>query len=199
MDPVLLIMGALGVGVVVVTAALATLVMSCFKKCGADQVMVVGGLGTQDPLGDLAYKIIQPGKGVMVWPLIQQPVFMNVHIRNIEVSGSATTKDLMPCRVQASLGYKLSTDPQLLPKAVECFLNHEEEIDKTVRSMIIAQLNVFSRLYTHEELGSQWVAFHLGLKKAVEQDLNKIGVEMISFTVQETAKDSAAERSLPFR
>ena len=164
--------------VVAIFAILATLI-SMFRKVGPNQALIVYGFGGTN---------VVVGRGIVVWPMIQNARELSLELMSFDVAPQQDlyTKQGVAVNVEAVAQIKVKSDRESILTAAEQFLSKEPvEREALIRLVmeghlrgIVGQLTVESIVKEPEMVGEK-------MRLTAADDLNKMGLEVISFTIRE--------------
>src|SRR3954451_18788498 len=167
------------VGLVVVVLAALAVLASMFRKVGPNQALIVYGLG--------GTKVVK-GVGAVVWPLIQSARSLSLELMSFDV---APTQDLytsqgVAVNVEAVTQIKVKSDPVSILTASEQFLNKEpNERESLIRLVMEGHLRGIIGQLTVEQIVKEPEMVSERVRSQVADDLSKMGLEVISFTIKE--------------
>ncbi|MHC5009779.1 MAG: flotillin family protein [Planctomycetota bacterium] len=159
-----------------------------YRRCPSNRVLVVyGKVG-----GNRAAKCIHGG-GVMVWPVIQDYVYMSLEPMTIEIDlTSALSKQNIRVNVPSTFTIGISTRPDIMQNAAERLLGlGERDIASQARDIILGQLRLVIATLTIEEINQDREKFLELVTKNVGYELNKIGLEVINVNIRDITDESA--------
>ena len=179
-------MDSLNVGfwVVVVLIVLGTftilsIMARLYRKVGPNQALIVYGLG-----GTRVYS----GRGVVIWPMVQTGRDLPLELMSFDVAPTQDlyTKQGVAVTVEAVAQIKVKSDHESILTAAEQFLTKSpEEREALIRLVmeghlrgIVGQLTVEAIVKDPETIGQS-------MRNTCAEDLNKMGLEIISFTIRE--------------
>lgn len=177
-------MSALGlliivVGLVAVVFLLILLSAKLFHKVGPNEALIVYGLG--------GTKVVK-GSGRIVWPLIQQARELSLELMSFDV---APKQDLyssqgVALNVEAVAQIKVQSDPVSILTASEQFLNKSpEQREALIRLVMEGHLRGIVGQLTVEHIVKEPEMVADRMRSNVADDMNKMGLEVISFTIKE--------------
>lgn len=188
-DPAILLI--ICVLVVVVFAAFVA-VLSRYRKCPSDKILVVyGKVGTDENGLPRSAKCIHGGAAFIV-PVIQSyqyldltPISMNVDLRN------ALSKQNIRINVPSRFTVGISTEPGVMQNAAERLLGLKlVEIQELAKDIIFGQLRLIIATMDIEEINADRDKFLVAVSKNVEIELKKIGLRLINVNVTDITDES---------
>lgn len=187
MEPII----AVSVIVLVLFAAIAG-ILSRYRKCPSDKVMVIyGKVGTDKDGQARSAKCIHGGAAFVV-PVIQSyqyldltPISINVDLRN------ALSKQNIRVDVPSRFTVGISTEPGIMQNAAERLLGLKlNEIQELAKDIIFGQLRLVIATMEIEEINTDRDKFLLAVSKNVEIELKKIGLRLINVNVTDITDES---------
>src|SRR6476646_5629787 len=177
MDPIV-IGGFILCGVVGLIMIL-MIIASLFRRVGPNQALIVYGFGG---------KHIVQGGGRVIWPMVQSARELSLELMSFDV---APTQDLYTSQgvavtIEAVAQIKVKSDPESIQTAAEQFLNKEpNEREGLIRLVMEGHLRGIIGQLTVEEIVKQPEMVADRMRSTCAEDMNKMGLEVISFTIKE--------------
>ena len=170
----------LGLGIGIVVAVL-VIVMMCmgYVKAPPDMAFIISGIKKKS-------KIVI-GKASIRIPFFERLDKLNLRLIPIDVktSNAVPTADYININVDATVNIKVSNDPEKLRLAAENFLNKNTEyIASVAREVLEGNVREIVGKMQLEEMVSDRQKFALLVKENAEPDLAAMGLDIISFNVQ---------------
>src|SRR6478609_1210454 len=165
---------------VVVLLVIMAWVVSMVRKVGPNEALIITGLGGHP-------KVIKSG-GAVVLPLVQQYRTLSLELMSFDV---APTQDLytrqgVAVTVEAVAQIKVKSDPESILTAAEQFLTKPpEEREGLIRLVMEGHLRGIIGQLTVEEIVKQPEMVGDRMRSTCADDMNKMGLEVISFTIKE--------------
>ncbi len=177
-------MGTVGVlvivvGLVVVVLLLFGLLASMFRKVGPNQALIVYGIGGQ--------RVIKGG-GTIVWPMLQQARELSLELMSFDVTPTNAfyTSQGVAVIVEAVAQIKVKSDEVSVKTAAEQFLTKTpEERESLIRLVMEGHLRGIIGQLTVEQIVKEPEMVSEKVRSQVADDLSKMGLEVISFTIKE--------------
>jgi flotillin len=177
--------------IVIVVAAIVTFVLisalvSRYKRCPSDKILVVYGR-----TGGNSSKCIHGG-GAFIWPVIQDYAFLDLKPISIEanLTNALSRQNIrvdVPCRFTVAI----STDPDSMQNAAERLLGlNFDQIQELSKDILFGQLRLVIATMTIEEINSDRDKFLDNISKNVEAELRKIGLKLINVNVTDIRDES---------
>lgn len=173
-------------GILVIVIALVAIVVvilfvsaTLFRKVGPNQALIVYGFG--------GTKVVK-GSGKVVWPMVQQARELSLELMSFDV---APTQDLytsqgVAVNVEAVAQIKVKSDPVSILTAAEQFLSKSEaEQQSLIRLVMEGHLRGIVGQLTVEAIVKEPEMVADRMRSNVADDVNKMGLEVISFTIRE--------------
>lgn len=182
---------AISVGTVVLIAVIAA-ILSRYRKCPSDKVLVIyGKIGSDKSGQSRSAKCIHGGAAFIV-PVLQSyeymdltPISINVDLRN------ALSKQNIRVDVPSRFTVGISTEPQIMHNAAERLLGLKmHEIQELAKDIILGQLRLVIATMEIEEINSDRDKFLLSVSNNVEIELKKIGLRLINVNVTDINDES---------
>ena len=173
------------IGVVVAFILIMSLI-SRYKRCPSDKVLVVYG-----NTGGSSAKCIHGG-GAFIWPVIQDYAFLSLIPISIEanLTNALSRQNIrvdVPCRFTVGI----STDSDSMNNAAERLLGlTSDQIQELARDILFGQLRLVIATMSIEEINSDRDKFLENISKNVEAELKKIGLKLINVNVTDIKDES---------
>ena len=179
---------------VVVILAFSTLlfVISRYKRCPSDRIMVIYGKVGQAKDGTaLSAKCIHGG-AAFVWPIFQAYEFLDLKPISISVDlKSALSRQNIRIDVPSSFTVGISTEPGVMQNAAERLLGLKRtEIQELAKDIIFGQLRLVIATMEIEEINTDRDKFLDAVSRNVETELKKIGLRLINVNVTDISDES---------
>jgi len=166
-------------------------VLSRYKKCPSDKVMVVyGKVGKSDGI-KVSAKCIHGG-AAFIWPVIQAYRYLDLTPLSIEVNLSKALSS-QNIRIDAPSRFTvgISTEEGIMQNAAERILGLRlEEIQDLARDIIFGQLRLVVATMNIEEINNDRDKFLAAVSNNVEGELKKIGLRLINVNVTDINDES---------
>lgn len=167
------------VGLIAVIFFIFIMSAKLFHKVGPNEALIVYGLG--------GTKVVKGG-GRIVWPMIQSGRELSLELMSFDV---APTQDLyssqgVAVNVEAVAQIKVQSDPVSILTASEQFLNKSpEQREALIRLVMEGHLRGIVGQLTVEHIVKEPEMVADRMRANVADDMNKMGLEVISFTIKE--------------
>src|SRR5499425_2213958 len=167
--------GLMGLAIIFLMAMLARL----YRKAGPHEALVVYGFrGTR----------IIKGRGSVIFPMVENCRLLSLQLMSFDV---APTQDLytrqgVAVTVEAVAQIKVKSDPESILTAAEQFLTKAPpEREGLIRLVMEGHLRGIIGQLTVEEIVKQPEMVGERMRSTCAEDMNKMGLEVISFTIKE--------------
>ena len=189
MQPEILI--AICVAVVIVFALLMG-ILSRYRKCPSDKILVIYGKVGSDKNGQARSAKCVHGGAAFIMPIIQSyqfmdltPIFINVDLKN------ALSKQNIRVDVPSRFTVGISTEPGIMQNAAERLLGlRMNEIQELAKDIIFGQLRLVVATMEIEEINNDRDKFLVAVSNNVEIELKKIGLRLINVNVTDINDES---------
>lgn len=189
MGPEVLI--AICVAVIILFVLLAG-ILSRYRKCPSDKVLVIYGKVGSDKNGQTKTARCIHGGAAFIVPVIQSyqymdltPISINVDLKN------ALSKQHIRVDVPSRFTVGISTEPGVMQNAAERLLGLKmAEIQELAKDIILGQLRLVIATMDIEEINSDRDKFLLAVSNNVEIELKKIGLRLINVNVTDINDES---------
>lgn len=189
MDPIILI--AICVGAVILFALIAG-ILSRYRKCPSDKVLVIYGKVGNDKNGQARSARCIHGGAAFILPILQSyqyldltPISINVDLKN------ALSKQNIRVDVPSRFTVGISTEPGIMQNAAERLLGLRlNEIQELAKDIIFGQLRLVIATMEIEEINTDRDKFLVAVSNNVEIELKKIGLRLINVNVTDINDES---------
>ena len=175
-DPVTL---GIIIGVVVL---LAIILGTGYLKAPPDTAFIISGLRKKIIIGKASVRI----------PFFERVDKLKLQLIAVDVktSSAVPTADYININVDASVNIKVSSDPMLIKLGAENFLNRDTDyIAKIAREVLEGNMREIVGQMTLEAMVNDRKAFAEKVQENAAPDLNRMGLEIVSFNVQNFTDD----------
>lgn len=173
-------------------------VLSRYKKCPPDKVMVVyGNVGKSDAKKTNASKCIHGGAAFVI-PVFQGYAFLDLTPMPIEINlTKALSKQNIRVDIPATFTVSISTEEGVMENAAKSLLGqNQQQINNTANEIIYGQLRSVIATMTIEEINADREKFMGHVANAVETELTKIGLRLINVNIQDINDESGYIKAL---
>ena len=158
-----------------------------YKRCPSDRILVIYG---KVKGGRSAHCI--HGGGAFVVPLIQDYAYISLTPMtiNIPLQGALSFQNIR-INVPSTFTVGVSTDPAVMVNAAERLLGlRSEAIEDMAKEIIFGQLRLTVASLTIEQINQDRESFLAEIRKNVEPELNKIGLNLINVNITDITDES---------
>ncbi len=182
---------AIGVGVLILVA-LVIAILSRYRKCPSDKVLVIYGKVGSEKNGQARSAKCIHGGAAFIFPVLQSfqyldltPISINVDLKN------ALSKQNIRIDVPSRFTVGISTEPGIMQNAAERLLGlRMNEIQELAKDIIFGQLRLIVATMDIEEINTDRDKFLLAVSNNVEIELKKIGLRLINVNVTDINDES---------
>ena len=172
---------------VLVIFAMIRFAVNCYKRCPSNKIIVVYGKTGENKTAKCIH-----GGGVLVYPVIQDYALMSLEPMTIEVDlKSALSKKNIRVNVPSTFTVAISTNPAIMQNAAERLLGMQRpDIISQANDIILGQLRLVIATLTIEEINGDREKFSEQINKNVNNELEKIGLEVINVNIRDITDES---------
>lgn len=182
------------IGVVFVLILLIALlvVLTRYKKCPSDKIMVIYGKITPNKDGSYRSAKCIHGGASLVIPFFQSYTFLDLTPLAISVDlRSALSKQNIRIDVPSIFTVGISTDPAVMQNAAERLLGLQlKDISDLAKDIIFGQLRLVIATMNIEEINTDRDKFLEAISRNVEGELKKVGLRLINVNVTDISDES---------
>jgi len=167
-----------GLGVMVILFLMSGMAR-LYRKAGPHEALIVYGLG--------GTRVVQ-GKGTLVLPMVQICRDLSLELMSFDVAPQQDlyTKQGVAVTVEAVAQIKVKSDRESVLTAAEQFLTKsDQEREGLIRLVMEGHLRGIIGQLTVEEIVKQPEMVSDRMRGTCAEDMNKMGLEVISFTIKE--------------
>lgn len=178
--------------IVVILFSLLLLILSRYKKCPSDKVMVIyGNVGNNKDGSSRTAKCVHGGAS-FIWPVVQAYEFLDLTPISISVDlQSALSRQNIRINVPSRFTVGISTEPGIMQNAAERLLGLKlQEIQELAKDIIFGQLRLVIATMDIEEINTDRDKFLAAVSSNVEGELKKIGLRLINVNVTDISDES---------
>jgi len=182
--------------IVVVLFATAAAILSRYKRCPSDKVMVIYGR-VKDASGSMAAKCFHGG-ATFVWPIFQNYQYLDLTPASISVDlKGALSRQNIRVDIPSKFTVGISTEPSIMQNAAERLLGLKQmEIQDLARDIIFGQLRLVIATMDIEEINTDRDKFLTAVSNNVESELKKIGLRLINVNMTDITDESGYIQAL---
>ena len=178
--------------VVVILFSLFLVILSRYRKCSSDKIMVIyGKVGTNKDGSNRSARCIHGGAS-FVWPVVQDFAFLDLTPISISVDlTNALSRQNIRIDVPSRFTVGISTEDGIMQNAAERLLGLKSgEIQELARDIIFGQLRLIIATMDIEEINTDRDKFLEAVSGNVETELKKIGLRLINVNVTDINDES---------
>jgi len=175
LNSILLIVGGLLLTIMFLMAVMAKL----YRKAGPHEALIVYGFG--------GTRVIK-GRGCIITPMVQSCRGLSLELMSFDVAPKQDlyTRQGVAVTVEAVAQIKVKSDPESILTAAEQFLTKPpDEREGLIRLVMEGHLRGIIGQLTVEEIVKQPEMVGDRMRSTCADDMNKMGLEVISFTIKE--------------
>ncbi|MCL2697636.1 MAG: SPFH domain-containing protein [Oscillospiraceae bacterium] len=167
-------------------------VLSRFRKCPSDKILVIYGKVKADNSGQSRSAKCIHGGASFIMPIFQAYQYMDLTPISITVDlRSALSKQNIRVDVPCRFMVGISTEPGVMQNAAERLLGLRlNEIQDLAKDIILGQLRLVIATMEIEEINTDRDKFLLAVSNNVEIELKKIGLRLINVNVTDISDES---------
>lgn len=180
------------VGIVAVLFVTLIPILSRYKRCPSDKILVVyGRTGKNKEGGNSSARCIHGG-AAFIWPVFQNYAFLDLTPLSIECNlTNALSKQNIRVDVPCRFTVAISTEPESMTNAAERLLGQtKENIQNLATDILFGQLRLVIATMDIEEINSDRDKFLANISTNVEAELRKIGLKLINVNVTDLRDES---------
>lgn len=177
---------------VVIVFALIMGILSRYRKCPSDKILVIYGKVGSDKNGQARSAKCVHGGAAFIMPIIQSYQFMDLTPISINVDlKNALSKQNIRVDVPSRFTVGISTEPGIMQNAAERLLGlRMNEIQELAKDIIFGQLRLVVATMEIEEINNDRDKFLVAVSNNVEIELKKIGLRLINVNVTDINDES---------
>ncbi|RPI88836.1 MAG: flotillin family protein, partial [Chloroflexi bacterium] len=153
---------------------------SRYKRCPSDKVLVIFGRVEKGRSSKTMH-----GGGAFVWPLIQDYTYLSLTPITISIPlENALSLQNIRINVPSTFTVGVSTAPEIMSNAAERILRlPQNAIEEMAKEIIFGQLRLTVASLTIEQINQDRESFLESIRRNVEPELNKIGLQLINVNI----------------
>jgi flotillin len=178
--------------IVLLVFSMFLVILSRYRKCPSDKVMVIyGKVGSNADGSNRSAKCVHGGAS-FVWPVIQDYKFLDLTPISISVDlTKALSRQNIRIDVPSRFTVGISTESGVMQNAAERLLGQKlSEIQELARDIIFGQLRLVIATMDIEEINTDRDKFLEAVSTNVETELKKIGLRLINVNVTDINDES---------
>ncbi len=183
------------VGICIIAVVLLTtiiLILSRYRKCPSDKVMVIYGKVGSNTEGQTRSARCIHGGAAFIIPVLQAFQYLDLTPISISVDlKQALSKQNIRIDVPSRFTVGISTEPGVMQNAAERLLGlRMQEIQELAKDIIFGQLRLVIATMDIEEINTDRDKFLLAVSNNVEIELKKIGLRLINVNITDINDES---------
>ena len=153
-------------------------ILSRYRKCKSDEVLVVYGKTS----GEKSAKLYHGG-AAFVWPIIQGYEFLSMKPLQIDCK---LTGALSAQNIRVDVPVAISTDPEVMQNAAERLLGlQSEDKQNLITDVVYGQMRLVIADMTIEELNSDRDKFLSKVRENIDTELRKFGLYLMNINISD--------------
>lgn len=167
-------------------------ILSRYKRCPSDKILVVYGKTGKNKAGAVSSARCIHGGAAFIWPVFQSYAFLDLTPISIECNlTNALSKQNIRVDVPCRFTVGISTEPESMTNAAERLLGQRlENIQDLAKDILFGQLRLVIATMDIEEINSDRDKFLANVSANVEAELRKIGLKLINVNVTDLRDES---------
>ena len=167
-------------------------VLSRYRKCPSDKVLVIYGKVGTNPDGSPRSARCIHGGAAFIWPVIQAYQYLDLTPMTINVDlAKALSYQNIRVDVPSRFTVGVSTETGVMQNAAERLLGLKtNEIQELARDIMFGQLRLVIATMAIEEINTDRDKFLEAVSRNVETELKKIGLRLINVNVTDITDES---------
>lgn len=169
-----------------------TLILSRYKRCPSDKILVIyGKVGTGSDGTSRSAKCIHGG-AAFIWPIVQAYEFLDLTPMSLSVDlRNALSRQNIRVDVPSRFTVGISTEVGVMQNAAERLLGMKlDEIKQIAEDIIFGQMRLIIATMDIEEINTDRDKFLDAVSGNVETELKKIGLRLINVNVTDITDES---------
>ena len=169
-----------------------TLILSRYKRCPSDKILVIyGKVGSGADGTSRSAKCIHGG-AAFIWPIVQAYEFLDLTPMSLSVDlRNALSRQNIRVDVPSRFTVGISTEVGVMQNAAERLLGMRlEEIKQIAEDIIFGQMRLIIATMDIEEINTDRDKFLVAVSRNVETELKKIGLRLINVNVTDITDES---------
>ena len=157
-------------------------ILSRYRKCKSDEVLVVYGKTS----GEKSAKLYHGG-AAFVWPIIQGYEFLSMKPLQIDckLTGALSAQNIR-VDVPTTITVAISTDPEVMQNAAERLLGLlSEDKQNLITDVVYGQMRLVIAAMTIEELNSDRDKFLSKVRENIDTELRKFGLYLMNINISD--------------
>ena len=178
--------------IAVLLFSLLLVLLTRYKKCPSDKIMVIYGQVGRNKYGTSKSSICIHGGAAFVWPLVQSYQFLDLTPMSLQVDlVNALSRQNIRVDVPSRFTVGISTEQGVMQNAAERLLGLSlTSIQELAKDIIFGQLRLVVATMDIEEINTDRDKFLEAVSRNVETELKKIGLRLINVNVTDISDES---------
>ena len=178
--------------IAVLLFSLLLVLLTRYKKCPSDKIMVIYGQVGRNKDGLSKSSICIHGGAAFVWPLVQAYQFLDLTPMSLQVDlVNALSRQNIRVDVPSRFTVGISTEQGVMQNAAERLLGLSlASIQELAKDIIFGQLRLVVATMDIEEINTDRDKFLEAVSRNVETELKKIGLRLINVNVTDISDES---------
>ena len=178
--------------IAVLLFSLLLVLLTRYKKCPSDKIMVIYGQVGRNKDGSSKSSICIHGGAAFVWPLVQAYQFLDLTPMSLQVDlVNALSRQNIRVDVPSRFTVGISTEQGVMQSAAERLLGLSlASIQELAKDIIFGQLRLVVATMDIEEINTDRDKFLEAVSRNVETELKKIGLRLINVNVTDISDES---------
>ena len=178
--------------IAVLLFSLLLVLLTRYKKCPSDKIMVIYGQVGRNKDGSSKSSICIHGGAAFVWPLVQAYQFLDLTPMSLQVDlVNALSRQNIRVDVPSRFTVGISTEQGVMQNAAERLLGLSlASIQELAKDIIFGQLRLVVATLDIEEINTDRDKFLEAVSRNVETELKKIGLRLINVNVTDISDES---------
>ena len=167
-------------------------ILSRYKRCPSDKVLVIYGKTGKNAAGGVSAARCVHGGAAFIWPVFQDYAFMDLKPMSIEanLTNALSRQNIrvdVPCRFTVGI----STEPEVMNIAAERLLGlRMEQVQELAKDLLFGQLRLVIATMDIEEINADRDKFLSNVASNVDAEIRKIGLKLINVNVTDLRDES---------
>jgi flotillin len=168
---------------------------SRYTKVGPNRVLVVSGRKQRLADGTVVGCRIVKGGGTFVYPVLERVDVLSLEVLPLDLPRvRVRASDGVPMEAEVAAQIKIKAEDVSLWRAAENLLGKSSaEINTVARQLLDKHLHAVLGAMTPEEIRLHLGAAAASVQTALAEDLDKLGVGLVSFQLRDCAESSAGQ------
>ena len=178
--------------VVLLVFSMILVIVSRFRRCPSDKVMVIYGKVGQNKDGTARSAKCIHGGAAFILPVVQDYEYLDLTPMSLSVDlKNALSRQNIRIDVPARFTVGISTEPGTMQNAAERLLGLQaQEIQELAKDIIFGQMRLIIATMQIEEINTDRDKFLEAVSACVESELRKIGLRLINVNVTDISDES---------